>query len=155
MDRDALVGFLGGLPPFRGLDAERLDGLAAIARTIELDAGQDLFREGEPSAGLFAVAEGAIKIHKLREDGRERILHRVGPGRTFAEAVLFHGGRYPARWTLSVPSHDLELDIRPILANQELSTIVRYWEGAVDVEGRRSGERASGRGYVELTGYAD
>ena len=61
MDRDALVGFLGGLPPFRGLDAERLDGLAAIARTIELDAGQDLFREGEPSAGLFAVAEGAIE----------------------------------------------------------------------------------------------
>ena len=65
------------------------------------------------------------------------------------------GGRYPSRWTLSVPSAGLELDVRPVIADQELFTTVRYWEGAVDVSGTRDGEPVSGRGYVELTGYAE
>ena len=60
------------------------------------------------------------------------------------------GGRYPARWSVEVA-----LDVRPVMADQELSTTVRYWEGAVDVSGTRSGRAIHGRGYVELTGYAD
>ena len=64
------------------------------------------------------------------------------------------GGTYPSRWRLAVPAHELALDIEPIMANQELFTTVRYWEGAVDVSGTRGQERLSGRGYVELTGYA-
>ena len=65
------------------------------------------------------------------------------------------GGSYPARWTLAVPSAGLELEVRPVIADQELFTTVRYWEGAVDVTGTRNGEPISGRGYVELTGYAE
>jgi predicted secreted hydrolase len=38
---------------------------------------------------------------------------------------------------------------------QELVTGVRYWEGAVDARGRRNGQAVAGRGYVELTGYAN
>ena len=45
-------------------------------------------------------------------------------------------------------------DGTPVIANQELFTTVRYWEGAVDISGTRSGEMLFGRGYVELTGYA-
>ncbi len=65
------------------------------------------------------------------------------------------GGTYPARWILQVPALALELAIEPVLANQELDTIVRYWEGAVDVSGTRDGRPIGGRGYVELTGYAE
>ena len=65
------------------------------------------------------------------------------------------GGTYPSGWTLRLPEQDLELDVTPVMADQELFTTVRYWEGAVDVTGTRGGERISGRGYVELTGYAD
>lgn len=65
------------------------------------------------------------------------------------------GGRYPAGWTLVVPDEDLRLEITPVLADQELFTLVRYWEGAVDVRGTRGGELIEGRGYVELTGYAE
>jgi predicted secreted hydrolase len=64
------------------------------------------------------------------------------------------GGRYPSAWRVAVPSKRLALSVRPVLRNQELATNVRYWEGAVDIEGRRAGQRISGRGYVELTGYA-
>lgn len=64
------------------------------------------------------------------------------------------GGRYPSRWSISIPDRQLEIDVTPVLANQELSTTVRYWEGAVDVRGRAGDEQIDGRGYVELTGYA-
>jgi predicted secreted hydrolase len=64
------------------------------------------------------------------------------------------GGRYPAAWNIRVPSRRLVLAVSPVLANQELATNVRYWEGAVDVSGSVGGEPIDGRGYVELTGYA-
>ncbi len=62
------------------------------------------------------------------------------------------GGRYPARWRLKIKPSGRLLDIRPVLANQELRGNARYWEGAVDIQDAESGAQA-GRGYVELTGY--
>ncbi|HXR91024.1 MAG TPA: lipocalin-like domain-containing protein [Steroidobacteraceae bacterium] len=64
------------------------------------------------------------------------------------------GGRYPSRWHVRVPSLALEADVQPVLADQELGTSPRYWEGAVDVMASRSGASVAGRGYVELVGYA-
>jgi predicted secreted hydrolase len=64
------------------------------------------------------------------------------------------GARYPAGWRLRVHSLALEVTVRPVLADQELETSPRYWEGAVDVSGRREGRAVEGRGYVELVGYA-
>jgi predicted secreted hydrolase len=65
-----------------------------------------------------------------------------------------HGERYPAAWRLRVPSLALELQVRPVLADQELDTTPRYWEGAVDAVGTRAGQPLRARGYVELVGYA-
>jgi predicted secreted hydrolase len=65
------------------------------------------------------------------------------------------GGVYPSAWTLRVPGKGLELEVTPVMADQELFTTVRYWEGAVDVAGERDGLSVAGRGYVELTGYAE
>ena len=65
------------------------------------------------------------------------------------------GGRYPSGWDLSVPRLGLSAEVVPILRAQELETSVRYWEGAVDVTGRHGSEAVKGRGYVELTGYAE
>lgn len=106
----------------------------------KVDGSQD-----RHSAGTFTDAGG-----RARHLGREAV----------SIEVLDHwqsdgGGRYPARWHLSVPGVALELDIRPVLADQELFTTVRYWEGAVDISGSRDGRPVRGRGYVELTGYAE
>lgn len=64
------------------------------------------------------------------------------------------GASYPASWRLvgSAPAFDLE--VTPLLANQELRTLVRYWEGAVAVAGTQAGRRVTGRGFLEMTGYA-
>lgn len=64
------------------------------------------------------------------------------------------GARYPARWRVRVPGEELDLDVRPLLADQELDVSFRYWEGAVGIAGTHHGKPVRGRGYVELTGYA-
>ncbi len=64
-----------------------------------------------------------------------------------------HGSRYPARWQLRVPKLDLDVNIQPRLANQELNTSTRYWEGASLVKGTRAGQQIEGKAYVELVGY--
>ena len=64
------------------------------------------------------------------------------------------GVRYPSGWRLRVPSLALDVIVRPLLADQELKTSPRYFEGAVDVSGTRGGRVLGGRGYVELVGYA-
>jgi predicted secreted hydrolase len=61
--------------------------------------------------------------------------------------------RYPSSWRLSVPGQRLELDVVPLINDQELNVSVRYWEGAVSVKGTKNGRPVSGQGYVELTGY--
>lgn len=65
---------------------------------------------------------------------------------------------YPAGWRIAVPSIGLDVEVAPLLADQELdtadSTGVVYWEGACSVRGTRGGRPIAGRAYVELTGYA-
>jgi predicted secreted hydrolase len=64
------------------------------------------------------------------------------------------GARYPSGWRLVAPALGLDLTVHPVLADQELLTSPPYWEGAVDVTGTRADRPISGRGYVELVGYA-
>ena len=69
------------------------------------------------------------------------------------------GGIYPGGWRIEVPSERLALGSEPLLENQELitsnSTRVSYWEGASRFRGMKDGKSIEGKGYVEMTGYAE
>lgn len=65
------------------------------------------------------------------------------------------GARYPAHWRLRIPRVGLDLDIRPLIPDQELRVGFQYWEGAVAITGTSNGQSIAGNGYVELTGYVD
>jgi predicted secreted hydrolase len=95
------------------------------------------------SAGTFVDRAGTVQALSSAEVSLEVTDHWRSPA----------GVRYPSAWRLSVPQLRLELAIHPLLADQELGTTPRYWEGAVDVRGMRAGEPLGGRGYVELVGY--
>jgi predicted secreted hydrolase len=62
---------------------------------------------------------------------------------------------YPAGFRLAVPGAALDLEVIPLLADQELDMTFRYWEGAVRIEGTAGGRPTAGFGYLELTGYGD
>ena len=84
---------------------------------------------------------------------------RINPGEVRIEELdewrSPRGGAYPSQWRFQIPREGLDLLIAPYIADQELDAIVRYWEGAVSIEGTVAGKPISGSGYVELTGYAD
>lgn len=63
------------------------------------------------------------------------------------------GVSYPSRWRLRVPSIALDVEVEPMLADQELAATFRYWEGIVRGSGVAAGEAITARGFVELTGY--
>lgn len=81
---------------FAGLDEEHLQQVAAISHRRSFIKGETIFAEGDTATGFFLLAKGGIKLCKVSPDGREKVLHFVHPGETFAEAAFFGDGRYPA-----------------------------------------------------------
>jgi predicted secreted hydrolase len=65
------------------------------------------------------------------------------------------GATYPSGWRVRFPALDIELEITPLLDDQEMRVSFVYWEGAVDVEGSVEGLPVQGTGFVELTGYGE
>jgi len=109
-------------------------------RLRRADGSTDAF-----SGGTLVAADGTARMLRAGDVAVEVLGTWVSPA----------GTRYPARWRLDVPTAGLRLDVTPRLADQELSGLVRYWEGAVRVEGRNGETSVSGHGYVELVGYAN
>jgi predicted secreted hydrolase len=117
--------------------------------SLQLDDGRELlhFQIRREDGGIERVSGGTLVgldggTRRLsRDDVRIEVLRRWTSPDT--------GATYPSRWRLAVPSEGLDLAVEPWLEAQEMRTSFVYWEGAVRVTGT-----ASGRGYVELTGYA-
>ncbi len=122
---------------------------------LQLDDGAELM------AYVLRRADGSIDSFSsgtyIRPDGSTLSLSRDDFTITAQETWRspHSGGEYPARWTVTIPAAQVTLDVRPLLADQELRVSFTYWEGAVTVQGRGPSGALSGFGYVELTGYAE
>ncbi len=62
------------------------------------------------------------------------------------------GREYPVEWEMGVTNEPETWVIRAAFEEQEMRTAVNYWEGAVDIISKQSGELL-GTGYLEMTGY--
>ena len=129
-----LKSFLSHLPLFQGLSDGELKTLSEIAVERPVKAGEMIFSDGERAAGLNIVAAGRVKIFKLSPNGKEQILHIMGPGEPFAEVPVFQGGNYPANAqaieagrVLFIPRDELLKAIRknPALALGMLAVLSR------------------------------
>ena len=81
---------------FRGLPDSDHEEIFRIGVKQDLRRGEIIFHEGEEGAGFYLVQSGMVKIYKMSIDGKEQILHILGPGEPFAEVALFAGSTYPA-----------------------------------------------------------
>lgn len=63
------------------------------------------------------------------------------------------GRKYPSGWFLNIPEKGINIEINPVIKNQEHRHSFRYWEGAVQLKGSFNNQNVLGKGYVELTGY--
>ncbi|HSQ15704.1 MAG TPA: lipocalin family protein, partial [Candidatus Binatia bacterium] len=122
---------------------------------LQLSDGRDLMfyrlRRGDGasdpfSAGTLVHPDGSVRPLSADDVRIETLGYWKSPE---------SGARYPSRWRMLLPSEGLELEVVPRIADQELRTSIRYWEGAVGVRGTSRGEPVEGDGYVELTGYGE
>ena len=87
---------LSSIPLFASLSESEVQALAQRAVERRFAAGEMLFWEGEPCAGIFLLMAGAVKIFKTSPGGREMMLALEAAPSTVAELPLFDGGPYPA-----------------------------------------------------------
>ena len=87
---------LASAPLFRGLPADQLEDLSAIAKDKIVERRHVIFMEGDEGEGFYLVISGRVKIFKVSPDGKEQILHIFGPGEPFGEVPVFTGTRFPA-----------------------------------------------------------
>lgn len=126
---------------------------------LQLDGGEELMlfeirrRDGsvDPHSAGTAVSESGEGTHLAAGDFTMEARREWKSPRS--------GAVYPLDWRIRIPSLEADLRVIPLLDDQELvttrSTGVIYWEGAVRVEGTWRGRQVTGRGYAELTGYAE
>lgn len=102
---------------FASMEEADLAEVAATVRIERPDKGQRLFDQDAPAQRFFLVRSGQIKLYRLSPDGQEKIIEIMGPGKTFAEAVMFMQGRsYPVYAEALGPAEVLSIDNAAFLA---------------------------------------
>jgi CRP-like cAMP-binding protein len=86
---------LSSVPYFSALAPEERARVAAAARRRRVTAGEILFLEGEPCAGLYLVRSGLVKLFRTSADGKEQVLRHMSAGESFNEVPVFDGGTNP------------------------------------------------------------
>ena len=121
--------------------------------SIQLSDGREvMFFQIRQKDGSIEPMSGGTLIEK---DGAARRLTREQVNIQVVETWKSKsGGTYPSRWNVAIPSADIQLSLKPYIADQEMRVSIVYWEGAVQVSGRSNGAPVQGSGYVEMTGYS-
>ena len=81
--------FLAVLPLFSDLSPTELNRVAQGCQVRHLARGDTIFRYGEPCEEFHVVVTGQVKLFATSLAGQEKVIELVGPGHSFAEALMF------------------------------------------------------------------
>lgn len=82
---------LSALPLFSALSPLECERVALGCKLKRLARGDLLFRVGDPCEAFQIVVSGQIKLFVASVSGQEKVIEIIGPGRSFAEALVFLG----------------------------------------------------------------
>ena len=83
-------------PLFQGLSRGHYEELAMTMLEQVFKRRQVIFSEGDDADGFYVVLSGRVKVFKLSAEGKEQILHILGPGEPLGEVAVFAGNCFPA-----------------------------------------------------------
>ena len=89
-----LPRYLSMQPLFQEMDALELDRLAQGCTLHRFARGEMVFRVGEPCNAFHVAVTGQVKLYVVSPAGAEKVIEIVGPGQSFAEALMFTGRPY-------------------------------------------------------------
>jgi CRP-like cAMP-binding protein len=81
--------FLGGLALFSDLSLIELNRVAEGCKVRRLVRGETIFSYGEPCEEFHVVVMGQVKLFAISPAGQEKVIELIGPGNSFAEALMF------------------------------------------------------------------
>ena len=84
-----LPRYLSVLPLFQEMAPDELGRLAAGCRLRRLVRGDNVFRVGDPCEEFHVTVTGQIKLFAISPAGQEKVIELIGPGSSFAEALMF------------------------------------------------------------------
>ncbi|MFQ5515607.1 MAG: Crp/Fnr family transcriptional regulator [Myxococcota bacterium] len=79
---------LRSLPLFQSLSEADLEGIAALLIDRKFPKGATIFEEGLGGDYMYIIQQGQVKVTKISDDGREKILEMLGAGDFFGEMAL-------------------------------------------------------------------
>lgn len=139
-----LPRYLAALPLFHEVAPAELARLAEGCTLRRLQRGQAVFRIGQPCEEFHVTVIGQVKLYVLSASGQEKVIEIIGPGGTFAEALMFTGRPYVVNaqavtdaLVLSVSKQAVlaEIAVDPRFSLRMLAGISRRLHGLVrDVE---------------------
>lgn len=71
------------IPYLSQANSNLIEQISQHARAYSYQEGEVIFLEGEGETALYVVQSGWVKAVKLSTDGREQVLHFIGPSETF------------------------------------------------------------------------
>jgi CRP-like cAMP-binding protein len=77
---------------FAGLSPPQLQRVMSTAQVVTAESGQLLFDRGQPAKHFYVVVDGQVNLVLYSKAGEEKIVDILGPGQSFAEAVMFMAG---------------------------------------------------------------
>jgi len=92
------LSFLEGFPP------EYLKPLAAVAKVVDVPAGEVLFHEGQKASNIYLVVEGKVTLEIWVAGRGATVIQTVGPGRLLGWTPVLAQGSMTATGRVVVPS---------------------------------------------------
>lgn len=111
--------FLARLALFSDIEPAALERLALGCRLRRLERGETLFRTGDPCEAFFVTLMGQVKLFAISPSGQEKVIEIVGPGQSFAEALMFLGKPCMVNAQALADTALLEVQRQPILDELE------------------------------------
>ena len=106
-----------GIPLFRGLNRTQLHYILMAGTLRKSEAGEILFRKGEPSDSMYAVISGGMDVvdHPEEEDpsethGIQKLISRIAPGDLVGEMGLLRSAPRSATVIVTQPSELLQIN---------------------------------------------
>jgi len=82
---------LSALPLFSALSGDERERIAMGCQPRRLQRGEMLFQAGDACDAFYVVVSGQIRLFASTADGQEKVIELIGPGYSFAEAIVFLG----------------------------------------------------------------
>lgn len=83
---------LGGIPLFSDLTTDELLTIESHAHRKSYRKNTVIIEKGDDTTSLYILVSGKVKVFLANEEGKELLLHVLGPGSYFGELALLGGG---------------------------------------------------------------